>query len=128
MDYPYFKDHELRCKCGECGKGGEAMDFKFMQKLHDLRLKCGFPFPVTSAYRCPEHNQAVSSTGPEGPHTTGRAIDIAVSYDEAFDVLKNAADCGFTGIGVQQSGDGRFIHLDDFTAQSRFPRPTVWSY
>jgi hypothetical protein len=31
----------------------------------------------------------------------------------------------FTGIGIQQKGGARFIHLDDLTGVGR---PTVWSY
>jgi hypothetical protein len=32
---------------------------------------------------------------------------------------------GFTGIGVQQKGSRRFIHLD---VLQNPPRPNVWSY
>jgi hypothetical protein len=35
---------------------------------------------------------------------------------------------GFTGIGVQQKGGGRFIHLDNLPNGPGQPRPTVWSY
>jgi zinc D-Ala-D-Ala carboxypeptidase len=35
-----------------------------------------------------------------------------------------ALEAGFTGIGVQQKGTGRFLHLD--TLENL--RPTVWSY
>jgi hypothetical protein len=34
-------------------------------------------------------------------------------------------ELGFTGIGVQQKGTGRFIHVDLTVGQNR---PTVWSY
>jgi len=34
-------------------------------------------------------------------------------------------DMNFKGIGVQQKGAGRFIHLDDWASPNR---PTVWSY
>jgi hypothetical protein len=35
---------------------------------------------------------------------------------------------GFSGIGVSQKGDSRFIHLDDLEDSNERPRPWVWSY
>lgn len=119
---PHFSDEELRCKCG-CGQ--QNMRAGFMTKVEALRVAVGFPLPVTSAYRCPEHNARVSSTGLTGPHTTGRAIDLGVDRERAFHVLTVALRLGgFSGIGVQQKGAGRFIHLDSLTDG----RPTIWSY
>ena len=34
----------------------------------------------------------------------------------------------FTGIGVNQKGDSRFIHIDDIESTQKRPRPWVWSY
>jgi len=101
----------------------------FMAKIEALRVACGFPLPVSSGARCPSHNAAVSKTGRTGPHTTGRAIDLAVSHGQAFEVLSVALKSGFfTGIGINQKGGGRFIHLDDLPNVSGQPRPTLWSY
>jgi zinc D-Ala-D-Ala carboxypeptidase len=120
MTLRYFTPREFECKhCGE-----NRMQDGFLRKLDDLRHKLGFPLRVTSGYRCPTHNQRVSTTGPAGPHTTGRAADLAVDRGQAYLVLKAALDAGFTGIGVQQKGTVRFIHLDDLSDG----RPTVWSY
>ena len=124
MSYEFFSDAELTCKCG-CAQ--QKMHDDFMVKVIELRRKCGFPFPVSSAYRCPTHNRKVSSSGLTGAHTTGRAIDIAVQGAQARMLMKVALDMGFTGIGVQQKGGGRFIHLDDLDAKWG-PRPNVWSY
>jgi len=55
-------------------------------------------------------------------HSTGLAADIGVSGSEAIQVLRLAFDAGFNGIGVQQKGSGRFIHVD------LRDTPTVWSY
>lgn len=121
---PNFKTEKLRCKCG-CGMLPQR---DFMEKVQRLRELAGFPMSVSSAARCPKHNAAVSGTGATGPHTTGRAIDLAVDRARAFDVLKIALRMGFTGIGVQQKGGGRFIHLDDLPDAPNQPRPTVWSY
>lgn len=101
------------------------MHIDFMDDLQELRQLFGRPMPVTSGYRCSEYNTKVSSTGPNGPHTTGRAVDIGLGGSAAYDLLKLALGRGFTGIGVNQKGTGRFIHLDKLTDG---PRPNVWSY
>jgi hypothetical protein len=55
-------------------------------------------------------------------HSTGLACDVGVQGADAHEILRLAMHLGFTGIGVQQKGAGRFIHLDLRQA------PTVWSY
>lgn len=122
-DWRYFTAAELACR--HCGV--ERMDPAFMRKVERFREAAGFPFVVTSAYRCPDHNEAVSSTGRHGPHTAGRAIDVAADGDRAYYLITRAAEFGFTGIGVQQKGGARFVHLDDLMG-GNWPRPAVWSY
>ncbi len=125
--WKYFSLNELKCKCGKCGSTGLEMKTGFMQCLSMLRAKLDFPFIITSAYRCPEHNNAISKTGKTGPHTTGMAIDIGVRGDKALQLIKEAILIGMTGIGVNQKGDHRFIHLDMLNAPN-YPRPNIWSY
>lgn len=125
MTWKHFKVEEFRCKCG-CGQN--LISSKFVDMLDELREACGFPLPVTSGYRCPTYNAKVSSTGHNGPHTTGRAADLGVSRKQAYEVLSWAMRMGFTGIGIKQTGEGRFIHLDDLPAAEGQPRPTVWGY
>lgn len=122
--YKYFTREELECKCGCKG----IPEWDFISKLDELRDSVGFPLPVTSAYRCPEWNNRVSRSGTTGPHTTGRAVDIAVNRGQAFYLIEQAIDSGFTGIGLQQKGQGRFVHLDDLPNAEGQPRPTVWTY
>jgi zinc D-Ala-D-Ala carboxypeptidase len=126
-NWPFFSIEELACKhCGDAG-----MDQDFMLKLVELRTRCGFALPLNSGHRCPTHNEKVSATGRTGPHTTRRAVDIGVSGEKAWTVLRVAMQMGvFSGIGVNQKGahKGRFIHLDDLPRGSAQPRPTVWSY
>lgn len=120
----YFNPSEFMCKhCGE-----NKMDSVFLTELDELRARCGFPLGVTSGYRCATHNQAVSTTGPNGPHTTGRAVDFAVRGAQALEVIRHAQLMGFTGIGVQQKGATRFIHIDNLPNAPGQPRPTIWSY
>lgn len=120
----YFRRYEFDCK--HCGQN--RMDDQFLIELDELRHRYGKPLVITSGYRCPDHNAAVSSTGRTGPHTTGRAADIGVDRKNALAVLRIAMEMGFTGIGVQQKGGARFIHLDNLPDAAGQPRPTIWSY
>lgn len=124
MTMRYFKPAEFTCKCG-CGQN--KMDPQTLNRFDALRAQYGKPLIVTSGYRCPDHNAKVSGTGRNGPHTTGQAADFAVDRGDAHRLLQIAATMGFTGIGVQQKGGGRFIHLDTLQPHQA-PRPTVWSY
>jgi uncharacterized protein YcbK (DUF882 family) len=119
----HFKNKELVCHC-DCGQ--QHMKIGFMSLLESLRMAYDRPMIVTSAYRCSAHNADVSTTGRFGPHTTGQAIDIAVSGRNAHRLLSLALQFGFTGIGIQQRGDNRFIHLDNLMLDH--PRPWIWSY
>ena len=120
--YRYFTSDEIACRCG-CNQ--QRMDDDFMWLIDNLREDCGFPFIVSSAYRCPEYNTQVSSTGGAGPHTTGKAIDIRVYGERAHKLLEMALRYGFKGIGVSQKGAHkyRFIHIDNARDHQ-----TVWSY
>lgn len=135
MTFVHFKMSEFACR--HCGKN--LMDGGFVHQLDALRDLCRFPLVVTSGYRCAAHNVAVSTTGPNGPHTTGRAVDLSVSRSKAFWLLhwagvlnERARSVGkplvFTGIGTKQAGPSRFIHLDNLTEPGHLPRPTVWDY
>jgi uncharacterized protein YcbK (DUF882 family) len=120
--YPSFTEAEMRCRCcGECG-----MTHQFMLDLQALRDAYRRPMPVTSGYRCPAYNAKVSTTGTTGPHTTGKAVDIAVSRADALDLFFLAKLHGFTGFGINQKGNARFIHLDTLTDDNGDPR--FWSY
>lgn len=131
----HFSPTEFDCKCAYHASrpmnSADQMDERFMRRLDALRLAFGKPIQISSGWRCPEHNAAVSSTGDRGPHTTGRAVDILVNGNDAYELVRIAYKLGFTGIGIQQKGPraGRFIHLDDLDAPAGFPnRPTMWSY
>jgi len=119
----HFSDKELQCHCG-CGK--QEMKIGFMSLLESLRMTFNYPMIISSAYRCPAYNEKVSTTGKHGPHTTGCAVDVVISGRRAYELLRLAFVCGFTGIGIQQKGDKRFIHLDSLMVD--YPRPRIWSY
>ena len=120
-----FSSKELSCShCGE-----NKFDQKTLDALQELREALGKPLKLSSAYRCSVHNQKVSSSGTNGPHTTGQAIDILCSGKFAHEVLSFAMirSSVWKGIGVSQRGEhsSRFLHLDTIDTDLR---PWVWSY
>jgi zinc D-Ala-D-Ala carboxypeptidase len=119
--YPNFKAKEFQCS--HCGADGikEAV----LVKLQAMRNDYGKPMRITSGYRCPQHPVEAKKTAP-GAHALGLAADIGVEGAEAHRILNLAFMHGFTGIGVQQKGTGRFIHVD--VRNGELPGPAVWSY
>ncbi len=118
--YDYFTIEELACR--HCG--AYKFDPSFLALLNELRHRHGSPLIVTSGYRCPDHPIEINRAT-TGTHTTGKAIDLAVSHGDALSVIAIAHDLGVRRIGVQQKGDGRFIHLDVCTDRIS---PACWSY
>ena len=121
--YKYFTVDELHCQ--HCGDDG--MNQVFMQRVEALREKVGFPFIISSAYRCPDHPIEARKSSP-GAHASGKALDITCSGTNAYELLKASLAMDVTGIGVNQTGTSRFIHLDILEDAAGRPRPRVWSY
>tara|TARA_A100001015_G_C14564341_1_gene546635 strand:- start:39 stop:434 length:396 start_codon:yes stop_codon:yes gene_type:complete len=125
-----FKESEFRCRC--CGVA--LMKDGYMEKLQLIRDEYGKSMHITSGYRCEAYNDQVSSTGPNGPHTTGRACDVLVSGEDMYRLISLAIKYNMTGIGIKGTGShlSRFLHMDDLLADSsgffKRVRPTVWSY
>lgn len=124
--WPNFSHAELRCKCGRCGSTGAEMDPAFMDLLQRLRTAYGKPMRLSSAYRCPAHPVEAKKAAP-GEHCTGKAVDVAIQGADALELLNLALAVGFTRIGINQKGSGRFLHLGT-SAGGRFPSPAIWSY
>jgi zinc D-Ala-D-Ala carboxypeptidase len=118
--YPNFEPQEFACS--HCGK--VRMQPEFLAKLQMLRVAYARPMRITSGYRCPDHPIEKAKPAP-GAHASGCAADIAVQGVQAHELLRLAFHFGFTGVGVQQRGDRRFVHLDTLTGDNR---PMVWSY
>lgn len=116
--YPNFTEAEFRCK-----ETGEInMDEDFIARLQTLRTEFGKPMVITSGYRSPRHSIERRKDEP-GPHSTGKACDVALGGSAAYELISIALRLGFTGIGVsQKAGGARFIHLD------LMPRTAFWSY
>jgi uncharacterized protein YcbK (DUF882 family) len=105
------------------------MSDTFMEKLTALRQDWGQAMVVSSAYRCVNHPIEARKDKP-GAHASGHAVDILITGEDAYKFLCAALGHGFTGIGINQTGNwgSRFIHLDDLQSGDGFPRPTLWSY
>ena len=121
-DLKYFSREELKCQA----TGDEGMDVEFMLIIDKMRDELGFPFPVNSGYRSPEHPIEARKERP-GAHATGKAIDIGVSGGQALALIECAQKHGISRIGIQQKGamNGRFIHLD---VCENYTSPAIWSY
>ncbi len=131
--WPYFTIEEVTCKCG-CGEMN--MDGRFMRTILEMRKELDFPFIITSGYRCPEYNDYLYTERGElpgehlnGPHTTGRALDIQISHARADRLIEASYKYKMTGRGIYQRGNihGRFIHIDNLPPDTH-PRPRIWSY
>lgn len=134
---PHFSDAEIACKhCGEVPRHQTFL--AFMRQLEKLRVVLGFPFVVTSGYRCADHpveqRKINDEKGPLGfrniisAHSHG-AVDIRVNRKQAGELVTYAVVGGFTGIGMRQHGPdgGRIVHLDMIR---RFDdeTPCFWTY
>ena len=115
-----FKPKEFECShCNILKISSDLMDF-----LQTARDDLG-PLSITSAYRCQDHNNSVSKTGPNGPHTTGLAVDISVKDSQHRKKLITYFADKVTGLGIAKS----FIHIDLLTAEDGFEmRPNSWVY
>tara|TARA_Y100001973_G_C5168002_1_gene317295 strand:- start:562 stop:918 length:357 start_codon:yes stop_codon:yes gene_type:complete len=116
----YFSPEEFMCQ--HCQQQGIKQDI--VDVLNIMRRECGFPFIVTSGYRCPEHPIEAKKSKP-GSHADGYAVDIGVRGEQALRVIRSAMEHGIKRIGVNQKGNGRFIHLD---VDPNRVSPAIWSY
>jgi len=121
--YPNFSKSEFDCRETSENK----MVKSFMDRLQSLRIEYGAPMVISSGYRSPMHSIESKKVAP-GSHASGRSCDVVVSGSDAYRLVGLAINHGFTGIGVSQKGDTRFIHLDDLESIWSRPRPHIWSY
>ena len=118
--FSYRTDTKLACPC--CGVHG--MNDSFMRTLDRIRDAVG-PLTVTSGYRCPKYNSRISSTGKDGPHTTGRAVDLRATGTLKYAILKASSEQGLTRFGIGRS----FIHIDNLgLSNDKFVDRVIWGY
>lgn len=110
---PHFTAGELHCKCGRCAG---FINAQALRRLEQVRERIGQPFVLTSAYRCPAHNQAVGGAG-ASLHMLGCAFDVSwqgwpAELREWFVAEARAAFGG--GIGLYAN----WCHVDTGEARS----------
>lgn len=116
----HFKISEFACNCG-CKRAD--MYQPFLIAIDGLRGELGFPFVISSGFRCVKHNEAVGGAG-GSLHMRGMAADVLCDARQAYQILSASPRWGFTGIGISQKGDGkRFVHLDNRSGPA-----VMWSY
>jgi hypothetical protein len=83
---------------------------QYMMKFHsEMGMNGGKKVEVTSWYRDPATNVAQSSSGPNGPHTHGCAIDF---WFEGYLAFHDKLSSTWKG-GLARANDSRtFIHID----------------
>ena len=77
-EWKNFELDEFKCKCG-CEQ--VKINSDILDLIQEARNELG-PLSINSGYRCSTHNASVSSTGPNGPHTTGNSVDIGVKNSQ----------------------------------------------
>ena len=88
---------------------------KYLQQIRD-HFKA--PITITSAYRCPVHNQRIGGAT-RSQHCQGNAADIVVKGVAPREVAKYAESIGIKGIGLYETGsDGYFTHIDTRTSKA----------
>ena len=103
------------------------MDDNFMQRLIAIRAELDRPMVISSSYRSHADEISKGRSG-RSAHVSGRAVDVAISGADALNLIGIALKHGIRGVGVQQVGEDRFIHLDDLPGKDGQPRPWIWSY
>ena len=123
--WPNFSYKEFQCsKTGLC-----YIRVALLDMLQTLRYQLGFPLNIVSGYRDRSHDREKHKSF-IGVHTLGFAVDIRIAGEQAFTLISQASQCGFTGLGIYQKGDwySRFIHLDICHSRLNAMRPSLWSY
>jgi len=113
--FKYFKIEDFDCQ--ETGKN--QMDVDFIHALDRLRAACGFPFVITSGYRCPEGHSIEKAKNIPGTHAQGIAADIAVDGGAQRRAIVNHALAMGMSVGVAKT----FVHVD-----IRKSVPVLWCY
>jgi len=113
--FDYFKIEDFDCQ----QTGNNMMSTAFIHKLDELRGVCGFPFVVTSGYRCPIGHSIEKAKANPGTHSEGIAADIAVQGGAQRRAIVHHALAMGMSVGVAKT----FVHVD-----IRETTPVLWCY
>lgn len=111
-----FRVSEFSCHGNGCCSTVK-IDEKLVAYLQKIRDHFGAPITITSGYRCATHNKKVGGVS-GSQHTKGQAADIVVSGVAPAEVAKYAESIGILGIGLYETQDGNFVHVDTRTKKS----------
>jgi len=113
----HFRTKEFVCK--HCGK--VKIESELIKILEELRKDLKMPVVITSAYRCPKHNQEIGGV-PGSAHVRGYAVDIRVLDSRTrFYVVRWLLERGINRIGIGRD----FIHFD---IDPEKPQYVIWHY
>ncbi len=114
----HFRVEEFMCRCG-CGE--VIIESGLIEVLERLREHLNKPIIITSAYRCPEHNERIGGV-PNSAHVRGYAVDIKVlSSRTRYRVIEYLLREGVRRIGVAKD----FVHFD---LDPEKPQDVIWHY
>lgn len=111
-----FKSTDFDCKCRESNCTTTLIDDNLVAGLEKLVQYVG-PITINSGYRCEKHNADVSKTK-NSYHVQGMAADLLTSKTTPANIAKYAEALGFKGIGLYESNDGNFVHVDTRASKS----------
>ena len=131
MIAPYMSLAEYRCACcselpPDLYEGGDIAEVFniFFEYFTMIRAEWGKPIPITSGFRCPEHNKAIGGSG-ISVHQSGLALDLDCKNVGEVGRLATLIDniASELRMGVYKDS-GTFIHVD--MGYSIFPRLADW--
>ena len=102
---PHFNLSEFACPC--CKK--VMLHPLLLEKLEELRKTIERPIHITSGYRCFAYNRKVGGVA-NSYHLIGLAADIKVKDINLIELLGDAEEIDFSGIGFYEKKN--FLHLD----------------
>ncbi len=108
VELEFFKENEFACPC--CGLVGTTE--RTMLAVDQLRAMVGFAISISSATRCPSHNQIVGGSKYSDHLSTNifgcTGLDIfCVDSIQRFKIISAAISLGFKKIGIYES----HVHL-----------------
>ena len=108
-----FKVREFRSKDGA---DEILIDSELVEFLQIIRNWAKAPVIINSAYRTPEHNQAIGGSS-TSYHVKGCAADFGVNGKTVKEVAAFAEMRGVPGIGAYDREHGEHIHIDTRSKQ-----------
>jgi uncharacterized protein YcbK (DUF882 family) len=107
----------LTCSCG-CGMGSRAEHWptQLLDMFEAIRLQVGCAVFVTSAWRCPRHNERIAQTE-KSQHSIGAAMDLLRPKGMRYVQFYNICERVVREFTHGQGGVGRytkwgFVHVD----------------